>query len=77
MFNTDSAGHVLYSIASIAISKVTGQVLPILTVQALSSIAREKLASWMDRLRQESGAFTMHVDGELDIRWLYHEDGYF
>jgi len=41
------------------------------TDQALGSINREGLASWMNRLRQDDGAFTMHVDGELDIRGVY------
>merc|ERR1719233_1588959 len=31
----------------------------------------EKMVAWMDRLRCEDGAFTMHVDGELDIRGVY------
>jgi len=41
------------------------------TEQALGSINRDKMATWMNSLRQEDGAFTMHVDGELDIRGVY------
>ena len=41
------------------------------TKQALESIDRQAMAAWMDRLRQEDGAFMMHVDGELDIRGVY------
>jgi len=41
------------------------------TPRALASIDRPLLAAWMDRLRQEDGAFMMHLDGELDIRGVY------
>jgi len=41
------------------------------STQALASIDRPKLARWMDSLRQEDGSFTMHVDGEVDIRGVY------
>lgn len=38
---------------------------------ALSLIDRQKLYSWLDKLRCDDGAFTMHVDGEVDIRGVY------
>jgi len=41
------------------------------TEEAYKVINREAMVSWMDRLRCEDGAFTMHVDGELDIRGVY------
>ena len=41
------------------------------TEQALECINRPAMAAWMDRLRQEDGAFMMHLDGELDIRGVY------
>ena len=41
------------------------------TEEAYNLTDREKMVAWMDRLRCEDGAFTMHVDGELDIRGVY------
>lgn len=41
------------------------------TEEALATVDRQKLASWLDRLRCPDGSFTMHVDGELDIRGVY------
>jgi len=41
------------------------------TKEAYSIIDRRKLCSWMNRLRCKDGAFTMHVDGEIDIRGVY------
>ncbi|XP_023321820.1 protein farnesyltransferase subunit beta, partial [Eurytemora carolleeae] len=41
------------------------------TDDALSLIDRRKLATWLDKLRCPDGAFTMHIDGEIDIRGVY------
>jgi len=41
------------------------------TKQALECINRPAMVEWMNRLRQEDGAFMMHIDGELDIRGVY------
>jgi len=41
------------------------------TNEAYSVIDRRKLYTWLDRLRCSDGAFTMHVDGEVDIRGVY------
>jgi len=41
------------------------------TKQALECINRQAMVEWMNRLRQEDGAFMMHIDGELDIRGVY------
>lgn len=41
------------------------------TDEALGTVNRQKLAGWLDRLRCSDGSFTMHIDGELDIRGVY------
>ena len=41
------------------------------TEEAFNSINRGLLVSWLDRLRLEDGSFTMHEDGEVDIRGVY------
>jgi len=41
------------------------------TEQALQSINRPALVSWLERLRLSDGSFTMHQDGEVDIRGVY------
>jgi len=41
------------------------------TKESLSLFERGKLAAWLDRLRCPDGSFTMHVDGEVDIRGVY------
>ena len=39
--------------------------------EAYDVIDREKLAKWMNNLRQEDGSFVMHIGGEVDIRGVY------
>ena len=41
------------------------------TEEAYNVTNREKLVAWLDKLRNEDGSFTMHVDGEVDIRGVY------
>ena len=41
------------------------------TEEAYKIVDRSKMVEWMNRLRCDDGAFTMHVDGELDIRGVY------
>jgi len=41
------------------------------TEEALGCIQRGKLLAWLERLRLRDGSFTMHVDGEVDIRGVY------
>ena len=41
------------------------------TEEAYSVTDRDKLVSWLDTLRNEEGSFTMHRDGEVDIRGVY------
>jgi len=41
------------------------------TEEAFALTNRPKLYSWLDKLRQPDGSFTMHVDGEVDIRGVY------
>ena len=36
--------------------------------EAYQVINREKLAQWMNKLRQDDGSFVMHEGGEVDIR---------
>jgi protein farnesyltransferase subunit beta len=41
------------------------------TESAYKVIDREKLVSWMNKLRLKNGSFLMHEDGEVDIRGVY------
>ena len=41
------------------------------TEAAYKVVDREKLVSWMNKLRLEDGSFLMHEDGEVDIRGVY------
>jgi len=41
------------------------------TEEAYKLVNRDRMVAWLDRLRCDDGAFTMHVDGELDIRGVY------
>lgn len=41
------------------------------TEEAFNMVDRPRLAAWLDSLRRQDGSFTMHVDGEVDIRGVY------
>ncbi|CAF1323134.1 unnamed protein product [Didymodactylos carnosus] len=44
--------------------------------RAYDVINREKLASWLRELRSSNGSFSLHIDGESDIRCQTYEGGF-
>ena len=46
------------------------------TEEAYKVFDREQMVAQMDRLRCDDSAFTMHVDGEPDIRGVFSTGGF-
>lgn len=61
----DQISHLATSYAAVLTLVTVG------TKEALESINLPKMASFLSRMKQPNGSFTMHQDGEVDIRGSY------